>query len=146
MIGLCAVYQALLGAYFIAFRPALLPEDLRFLGTSVAQVSRDQPALERWLDLVFKVVGGQMMALGFLLGAFALHLLRRGAIHRLELLLIGIAGLLSVTLMSAVNFALGSNFRWLLVLPVLAWAAGLAFAAMAADIRSTESTEGGRAD
>ena len=36
-----------------------------------------------------------------------------------------VAGLLSVVLMSAVNFALGSDFRWLLVVPVVLWLAAL---------------------
>ena len=45
-------------------------------------------------------------------------------------LLLGLAGLMSVAGMSAVNFALGSDFRWLLILPVLAWALGLALAAL----------------
>ncbi len=34
-------------------------------------------------------------------------------------------GLLSLVLMSAINFALGSDFRWLLVAPVLVWLAAM---------------------
>ena len=37
------------------------------------------------------------------------------------------AGLLSVTLMSGVNFALGSDFRWYLVMPVILWMAATIF-------------------
>ena len=38
---------------------------------------------------------------------------------------LGISGALTVVLMSATNFALHSDFRWLLVLPALVWLAGL---------------------
>ena len=34
-------------------------------------------------------------------------------------------GAVSVALMSVTNFLLNSNFRWLLILPVLLWIAGL---------------------
>lgn len=47
-----------------------------------------------------------------------------------ELVLLGLVGLMSVAARSAVNFALGSDFRWLLVLPVLAWATGVALATL----------------
>ena len=36
-----------------------------------------------------------------------------------------VAGLLTVGLMSAMNFALHSDFRWLLLVPVLLWLGGL---------------------
>ncbi len=38
---------------------------------------------------------------------------------------LGISGALTVVLMSATNFALLSDFRWLLLLPALVWLAGL---------------------
>ena len=40
-------------------------------------------------------------------------------------LVLALAGDLTLVLMSAVNFALHSDFRWLLALPPLAWAAAL---------------------
>lgn len=145
LIGACAAYQAGLGAYFVVFRPSLLPEDLHFLGASAARVSRDLPELERWLDLVFTVLGGQMAALGCLLGVSAVRLMRRRAIDQWELALVGCAGLLSVGLMSAVNFALESDFRWLLILPVLAWAVGLALAARSVHAKPAATREHERA-
>ena len=39
---------------------------------------------------------------------------------------IALSGVLTVGLMSATNFALHSDFRWLLLLPALVWLAGLA--------------------
>jgi len=133
------------GAYFVAFRPSLLPEDLHFLGTSAAEVGLDQPQLERWLDFVFMVLGGQMAAVGCLLGVSAVHLMRGRTVGGFELVQIGLAGLLSVALMSAVNFALESDFRWLLILPVLAWAVGLALAAIGGDAAPAETKEHDRA-
>ena len=38
---------------------------------------------------------------------------------------LAISGALTVLLMSATNFALHSDFRWLLLLPALVWLAGL---------------------
>ncbi len=142
LIGGCAAYQLMLGAYFVAFRPPLLPEDLRFLGTSAMRHVVDLARLERWLDLVFMVLGGQMAALGVLLAAFAVRLARRRSWDRSEPILLGIVGVLSVALMSAVNFALGSNFRWLLILPVLAWSIGVVLAALGSGASSTKAGVG----
>jgi hypothetical protein len=49
------------GFYFLAFRPPLLPEDLRFAGVELADV----PAgLLSWLSLVFRTLGGFVVGLG----------------------------------------------------------------------------------
>ncbi len=114
LIGLCGAYQIGLGIYFIALRPPLLPEDL--------------PRLEPWLHLVFTVLGGQMAAVGALVVAAAHRLASREASDGRELVPVGMAGALSVGLMSAANFALGSDFRWLLILPAAIWALGLILA------------------
>lgn len=87
------------------------------------------------------VLGGQMAALGVLLAVFAVRLARRNAMNSRELVLLGLAGALSVALMSAVNFALGSTFRWLLVLPVLTWAIGVALATLATAAGRAEAKE-----
>ena len=85
------------------------------------------PKLVPWLHLVFIVVGGEMVAVGALAVAVALRLTRDVDGGR-QLVLLGAAGVFSVGTMSAVNFALGSDFRWLLVIPAGAWMAGLALA------------------
>lgn len=84
LIGARAAYQMALGTYFVAFRPSLLPEDLRFLGATAARLLVDQPRLEQWLNLVFGVLGGQMAALGLLLAALAVRLARGRAMDRHE--------------------------------------------------------------
>ena len=55
-----------LGVYFIFFRPPLLPEDVRYMGTTMAQVQTAVPGLERWLARVFTVLGGFMAGVGVL--------------------------------------------------------------------------------
>ena len=45
--------------------------------------------------------------------------------ERVEVGTYAAAGFLSVVLISGVNFALGSDFRWLLVAPVILWLAAM---------------------
>ena len=54
------------GLYFIFLRPPLLPEDLRYIGASLAQVQNTLPGLQVWLSRVFGVLGGYMIATGLL--------------------------------------------------------------------------------
>ena len=129
LLGACAAYQLAIGLYFAMLRPPLLAEDLRFLGTASGALTAAAPRLERWLQLVFVVLGGQMAALGVLTAALALRLSRGHAPDRRELALLGGAGALSVGTMSVVNLVLASDFRWLLILPVATWAGAIALAA-----------------
>ena len=136
-----------LGVYFIAFRAAVLPEDSRFLGAGRETLRTVLPRLEPWLHLVFTVLGGQMAAVGVLVVAAAWRLSRRGMGGRPELVLLAAVGALSVGLMSAVNFVLASDSRWLLILPAGVWIFGLVLAVFshsdAARIGSTEDKHAG---
>jgi len=119
----CGIWLVGLGAYFIFLRPALLPEDPRFMGTSLEALRSAAPGLERWLGKVFTVMGGFMAGAGVLVvfvARTAMPLRQRGT--GVAILL---AGLMTVVLMSATNFALHSDFRWLLLVPALMWLAGL---------------------
>jgi hypothetical protein len=111
-------------------RPPLLPEDLRFLGSGREALKAIAPRLEPWLHWVFTVLGGQMAAVGALTLAAAIRLFRRKVEHGRELLPLGVAGALSVGLMSAVNVALASDSRWLLILPAGFWGLGLVLAVL----------------
>ena len=77
------------------------------------------PRIGEWLSLVFTVMGGFIVAAGALvahIGWAVLPWRPKGAFRALLL-----AGLPSVGLMSAVNFALNSEFRWLLAVPPVVW-------------------------
>jgi hypothetical protein len=123
MLTACGVWLVGLGLYFIVLRPPLLPEDPRFMGTTLEQIRISVPGLEAWLRKVFTVMGGFMAGAGVLtvfVATVAMPLRLKGAPWAL-----GISGALTVVLMSATNFALHSDFRWLLLLPALVWLAGL---------------------
>ena len=113
-----------LGLYFVFLRPPLLPEDPRFMGTSMAQVQMSVPGLLIWLRRVFWVMGGYMFATGLLTIYVALTSFRdrfRGAP-----VVVAISGLTSIGLMAAVNLLIASDFRWLILSFVVPWALALA--------------------
>ena len=119
----CGLWLVALGAYFLFLRPALLPEDLLYIGNSIETIRSAVPGLERWLGHVFNVMGGFMIATGAMTVLVAYRLLARR--EHGALTAVSVAGAASVALMSATNFFLNSNFRWLLLLPALLWLAGV---------------------
>ncbi len=119
----CGIWLIGLGAYFALLRPALLPEDPRFIGSSLAQIQSSLPGLERWLKHVFTVMGGFMAGAGILttfLAATAVSARQKGTGSMLLL-----AGLVTVVTMSWTNFAIDSNFKWVLLVPAVLWLAGV---------------------
>jgi hypothetical protein len=123
MLSICGVWLVALGFYFSVLRPPLLPEDLRFMGTTLATLRVAVPGLEDWLQRVFIVMGGFIAGAGVLtvfVATVAMPLRLRGTESAIAL-----AGALTVATMSAANFALHSDYRWLLLMPVLIWLAGL---------------------
>ena len=121
----CGFWLVAIGVYFIFLRPALLPEDPRFMGSSIEIIRNATPGLERWLNLVFTVMGGFMVAAGVMTVLIARSLLVTRSFTTLLFLIL--AGAFSVALMSAVNFRLNSDFLWLLFVPALLWFAGVLF-------------------
>ncbi len=118
----CGIWLEALGLYFIFMRPPLLPEDTRFIGSSLAQVRAAVPGLEGWLQRVFIVMGGFIAGTGVLI----LFVARVAMPSRLKgtSWAIAMSGVLTVALMSATNFDLHSDFRWILLAPALVWLAG----------------------
>ncbi len=103
-------------------RPSLLPEDLRYLGESAVQVELLLPQLMPWLQNVFMVMGGFMAGCGvftIFVGVRVVPELVRGTGTALCC-----AGFLTVTTMSWTNFLLNSDFKWLLLIPAIAWLLG----------------------
>ncbi len=97
----CGIWLVALGVYFIGLRPPLLPEDPRFMGATLAQLREAAPGLEGWLRIVFTVMGGYMVGTGVLtLGLVRIAMPRQlpGTAWAL-----GLAGLSTVVLMSAMN-------------------------------------------
>ena len=122
MLIACGIWLVSLGLYFIFLRPPLLPEDMRFMGSSLAQVRAAVPGLEGWLQRVFIVMGGFMAGTG-VLTVFAARVAMPSRLKGTSWA-IAMSGLLTVALMSAINFDLHSDFRWLLLIPALVWLAG----------------------
>ena len=123
LLTACGVWLIGLGLYFIVLRPPLLPEDTRFMGATLTQIQTAVPGLERWLGRVFTVMGGFMAGAGVLTVFVAVEAMP--ARLKGTSWAIALSGALTVALMSATNFALHSDFRWLLLIPALIWLGGL---------------------
>jgi hypothetical protein len=119
----CGAWLVGLGSYFALLRPPLLPEDPRYIGNNLAQIQAALPGLGRWLNHVFNVMGGFMAASGLLMAFVALTAAPERRKETGIVLLL--AGLATVVTMSWTNFAIDSNFKWLLLGPVLMWFAGI---------------------
>lgn len=126
LIGLWGLYQVVAGLYFIFVRPSVLPEDLRAAATTLEALRVAAPEFESWLHRVFWVLGGQMAGIGVLLIGAAIRIDRDSRPGKTDIIVFGAAGLFSVLLMSGVNFAIHSDFRWLLVAPVFLWLSSMA--------------------
>ena len=112
------------GLYFLVLRPPLLPEDIRYMGLTTAELQVIGPRLTSWLSHVFRVLGGYIAATGVLAVALAVTSFRD---HRPAAAIgAAIAGTTSIGLMAAVNFMIHSDFRWVLLGMAFVWAASLA--------------------
>ena len=108
-----------MGLYFIFLRPSLLPEDLRYMGSSLQNVKDDIPGLKNWLQKVFWVMGGYIFATGLLIIFIALTSFRkrlRGAFG-----IVAFTGISSIGLMTVINFMIGSDFMWVLLTFTFPW-------------------------
>ena len=52
-LSLAGLILAGMGLYFIFIRPSLLPEDLRYMGTTLQSVRDNIPGLLNWFQKVF---------------------------------------------------------------------------------------------
>ena len=111
------------GLYFIALRPALLPEDVRYMGLSAVQIDAVRPRLEAWLTHVFRVMGGYVLATGVLTITLAATSFRAHLWGAAMGALIG--GAASIGWMAEVNFMIDSDFKWALFGIALVWASSL---------------------
>jgi hypothetical protein len=112
-----------LGLYFVFIRPPLLPEDPRFMGTTLADIQISLPGLLTWLRRVLWVMGGFMFATGLLLLYIAQTTFRTHSTG--TRIVISLAALSSIGWMAVVNFLIDSDFKWLIFAFNLPWIASL---------------------
>ena len=119
VLALAGLILAGIGLYFIFLRPSLLPEDLRYMSSTLQNVKENIPGLLNWLQKVFWVLGGYIFTTGLLIIFIAMTSFRKrmnGAF-----IIITIAGLTSIGFMTVVNFIIGSDFKWVLLAFTLPW-------------------------
>jgi hypothetical protein len=120
LLALSGVLLIGVGLYFVLLRPSLLPEDMRYMGLSAAQLDAVRPRLEAWLTQVFRVMGGYIVATGILTVTVAVTSFR--ARHWIAVAGALAAGIASIVWMTAVNIAIDSDFKWALVCLAVIWA------------------------
>ena len=138
VLAAAGVALVVTGLYFILLRPPLLPEDVRYMDLSAVQVEVVRPRLEAWLTLVFRVMGGYVIATGILTVTLAATSFR--AHHWGAALGALIGGAASIGLMAAVNFVIDSDFKWILLAMALLWSSSLGlfwFEKRAATVRAS---------
>jgi hypothetical protein len=113
----------LMGLYFALLRPPLLPEDVRFFGASQAQLDSVAPQLASWLKQVFRVMGGYVAATGVLTITLAATSFRQE--QRFAAVGAFIGGLSSIGLMTAINFSIDSDFKWVLLAIASLWVSSM---------------------
>ena len=121
LMALTGIIVVCIGVYFVLFRPPMLPEDVRYLQLADADLSALGQRLRDWLGYVFAVLGGFATATGILLITLAATAFR----SREPIAVFGaiLGGAAPIGTMTAVNFAINSDFRWALLGLFALWAA-----------------------
>lgn len=123
ILALGGILIAAMGIYFIFLRPALLPEDLRYMKTSLSVIHDAAPGLSAWLQKVFWVMGGYIFTTGLLIVFISFTSFRKrlpGAFS-----IVALAGISSIGSMTVINFLIGSDFKWVLLTFTLPWIVAL---------------------
>lgn len=123
LLAVFGVALTSIGVFFMFLRPPLLPEDMRFIGISLQQLQAEQPRIVSWLLRVFQVLGGYAIASGVLTVTIAATSFREH--ERVALIGVLAAGVPSIGWMVVVNFVIGSDFRWILLVVAMLWAASI---------------------
>ncbi|WP_295696766.1 hypothetical protein [Lapillicoccus sp.] len=119
----CGIVVLLVGVYFVTVRPSLLPEDARYMGSTVEGLIEVVPGLSGWLRRVFWVLGGFTVTTGLLVVYVARTGLSANGFGGLAIL--SVAGVGSVGWMTVVNLMIRSAFRWVLLALCGVWTLGL---------------------
>jgi hypothetical protein len=123
LLSVAGATLVIAGLYFILIRPSLLPEDVRYVALTPAQLDAVKPQLESWLNHVFRVMGGYVLATGVLTITLAATSFRAHQWSAAIGALIG--GAASIGWMAVVNFVINSDFKWILLGMALLWACSL---------------------
>ncbi len=123
LLTVCGIILMGMGLYFALIRPALLPEDIRYIGLPTEQFQVTAPGLSNWLDKVFWVLGGYV----FTSGLFTCYVAQTAFRERQRgvLSVVSLAGLSSIGLMVMINFLIDSDFKWLLLIFAVLWLSAL---------------------
>jgi len=124
VLALCGLIVIGMGLYFALLRPAVLPEDARYMGTEISELRTAIPGLLDWLKKVFWVMGGYILTVGLL--TFYVALTSFQSRTKGVFSIVTLAGLTSIGWMAAVNFIIDSDYKWLLLAFAAVWGAALA--------------------
>ena len=108
-----------IGIYFVFIRPALLPEDFKYIGTKSSILNERFPQLSPWLQKVFWVMGSYICTSGLLTVFIALTSFRKRTYGAFTI--VAISGITSIGSMTVINFIIDSDFKWTLLALTLPW-------------------------
>ena len=119
LLALGGLLLMAMGAYFVFLRPPLLPEDSRYMKSTLANIENNLPGLSVWLQKVFWVMGSYIFTTGFLTIFIAVTSFRKRAPG--AFIIVALAGISSIGSMTIVNFIINSDFKWMLFAFTLPW-------------------------
>ncbi|PZR18958.1 MAG: hypothetical protein DI539_15740 [Flavobacterium psychrophilum] len=123
LLALEGILLMAMGLYFAFLRPSLLPEDIRYLKISLSDIEHSVPSLTVWLQRVFWVMGSYIFTTGLLIIFISQTSFRtrtQGTFY-----IVALAGISSIGSMTVINFMIGSDFKWILLLFTVPWIVSL---------------------
>jgi hypothetical protein len=100
-----------------------LPEDIRYLKISLSDIEHSVPSLTVWLQRVFWVMGSYIFTTGLLIIFISQTSFRTRTQETFYM--IALAGVSSIGSMTVINFMIGSDFKWMLLLFTVPWIVSL---------------------
>ena len=123
VLAFAGLLLIVMGIYFVLLRSALLPEDLRYMKTTLSVIHDSAQGLSAWLQKVFWVMGSYIFTTGLLTIFISLTSFRKRVSGAFGI--VAITGISSIGSMTMVNFMISSDFKWLLLIFTLPWAIAL---------------------
>lgn len=123
LLALGGLLLMMMGLYFVFLRPSLLPEDLRYMKTTISAIDSSIPGLSVWLQKVFWVIGGYVFATGLLTLFISRTSFRKRGSGSFSI--VAISGISSIGFMTIVNFLIDSDFKIILLAIAFSWIAAL---------------------